>query len=64
MKEKEKRYIVLEVEVETEYDSVEECNVLKDDEWERHSKFSDMLYENTYGYVTRVSMLLRKDPRT
>lgn len=61
---KEKRYIILEVDVETETVSTPYGDeiYLKDEEFARHAEFSDMLYQNTYGYVTRVSMLLSKDP--
>lgn len=61
---KEKRYIVVEVECEVEYDPIEECNLLKDEEWEQLNRFKDHLYQNSYGWVTRVSGFIRTDPRT
>jgi hypothetical protein len=60
---KEKRYIIVEVECDVEFDAVEETNVLCNHEWEQLDKFSDHLYRDSYGWVTSVSMFIRNDPR-
>ena len=53
MIKKEKRYIVLEVEVEVEdFDGDE---YLVDEEWERLHSLKDLLDNSTYGWVTNVS---------
>lgn len=57
MIKKEKRYIVVEVEVEVEVISTDfgDDEYLVDFEWERLHSLKDLLDNSTYGWVTNVS---------